>query len=254
MGKPKTFVQVGAYLGDDRLIEACRRDGHRLYMFEPNPSRAEELRRKVGDASNIQVIPAAVSNYNGRAVFHIAGYDDCSSLQSFDASANSAWVHPWHPYRKFEMVDELEVEVIRLDTFMERNGIDSIDRLEVDAQGEDLRVVESLGERVACVRKIQIEVNIHTSPLYGNSFTRNEAVAFFAERSFERHVSWKQSMNREENITFRNRRFYPNFMVNTVTAGVEQSWKTVQIAAVKLPRVLSVTRMIWQKKLTGRKV
>src|SRR5262245_22792843 len=126
MGKPKTFVQVGAYLGDDRLIETCRRDGHRLYMFEPNPRRAEELRRKVGDAANIQVVPAAVSNYNGRAVFHIAGYDDCSSLQSFDASANSAWVHPWHPYRKFEMVDELEVEVIRLDTFMERNGIDSI--------------------------------------------------------------------------------------------------------------------------------
>jgi FkbM family methyltransferase len=254
MSKPKTFVQVGAYLGDDRLIETCRRAGHRLYMFEPNPSGADELRRKVGGASNIQVIPAAVSNYNGRATFHIAGYDDCSSLQSFDASANSAWVHPWHPYRKFEMVDELEVDVIRLDTFMERNGIDSIDRLEVDAQGEDLRVVESLGERAACVRKIQIEVNIHTSPLYSNSFTRSQAIAFFAQRGFERHISWKQSMNREENITFRNRRFYPNFVVNTVTAGVEQSWKTVQIAAVKLPRVLSVTRMVWQKKLTGRKV
>src|SRR5262245_45678905 len=156
MGKPKTFVQVGAYLGDDKLIERCRRTGDRLYMFEPNPRRADELRRKADGAGTIHVIASAVSNYNGRAVFHIAGYDDCSSLQAFDASANSAWVHPWHPYRKFEMVDELEVDVVRLDTFMQRHVIDSIDRLEVDAQGEDLRVVESLGDRVACVRKIQI--------------------------------------------------------------------------------------------------
>jgi len=249
--KPKTFVQVGAYLGDDRLIEECRRHGHRLYMFEPNPRRAEELLRKIAGAPTVQVIPSAVSNYNGRAVFNIACHDDCSSLQAFDPNANSAWVHPWHPYRKFEMVDELEVDVVRLDTFMERQGVATVDRLEIDAQGEDLRVVESLGTRIADVKKIQIEVNIHSSPLYSNSFTLHDAIGFFGARGFEKHISWKQSMNREENITFRNRRFYPHAAVNLVVAGAEQGWKSVQIAAVKLPRVLAVTRMVWSQKLKG---
>jgi FkbM family methyltransferase len=251
MSKPRTFVQVGAFTGDDKLIAACRRYGHHLYMFEPNPKRAAELERKSAGAPTIHVVAKAVSNRNGSAVFHIACYDDCSSLQNFDAAANTAWVHQWHPYKHFEMVEDIEVEVIRLDTFLDANGVALVDRLEIDAQGEDLRVVESLGARIADVKKIQIEVNIHASPLYSDSFTRDQAVAFFASQGFERHISWKQSMNREENIVFRNRRFYRHAAVNAVAAAFEQAWMSLRIASVKLPRVLAVTKMMWRRKLSG---
>jgi len=251
MSTPKTFVQVGAFTGDDELIAACRRFGHHLYMFEPNPKRAAELEKKSAGAPTIHVIAKAVSNRNGSATFHIACYDDCSSLQNFDAAANTAWVHQWHPYKHFEMVNDIEVEVIRLDTFFEQQGIAQVDRLEIDAQGEDLRVVESLGARIADVKKIQIEVNIHASPLYSDSFTRQQAVEFFASQGFERHISWKQSINREENIVFRNRRFYPHAAVNAVSAAYEQNWMSLRIAWVKLPRVLAVTKGKLRQKLSG---
>ncbi len=250
MSKPRTFVQVGAFTGDDDLIAACRRLGHHLYMFEPNPRRVAELEQKCAGAPTIHVIAKAVSNRNGKATFHIASHDDCSSLQHFDAGANTAWVHRWHPYR-FEMVNEIEVEVIRLDAFLARNGIAQVDRLEVDAQGEDLRVVESLGTRIADVKKIQIEVNIHESPLYSDSFTMEQAVAFFTSQGFERHISWKQSFNREENVVFRNRRFYRHRAFNVVTAAFEQCWMSLRIAWVKLPRVLAVTKMMLRQKLSG---
>ncbi len=253
MSRQRTFVQVGAFTGDDKLIAACRRLGHHLYMFEPNPKRAAELERKSAGAPTIHVVAKAVSNRNGSATFHIACYDDCSSLQDFDATANTAWVHQWHPYKHFEMVNDIEVEVIRLDTFFDQNGIAQVDRLEIDAQGEDLRVVESLGARIADVKKIQIEVNIHASPLYRDSFTKDQAVAFFASQGFERHISWKQSMNREENIVFRNRRFYGNPAINAVAAAFEQSWMSLRIAWVKLPRVLAVTGMMLRRKLSRQR-
>lgn len=249
----RTYIHVGAFTGDDELIEACRRNGDLLYMFEPNPKRVAELETKVAGAETIYVIPKAVSNYNGMATFHIACYDDCSSLQNFDADANTAWVHRFHPYKHFEMVEDIDVEVIRLDTFMEQNDISAVERLDIDAQGEDLRIVESLGVLIAVVKKIQIEVNIHDSPLYAHSFTREQAFVFFASQGFERHVSWKQSMNREENIIFRNRRYFPNGLVNGVTALFEQTLISVRIARVKLPRVLAVTRMMLAKKFLGHK-
>ena len=252
-GGPRTYIQVGAFTGDDKLIEACRRHGHHLYMFEPNPRRAAELERKSAGVPTIQVVAKAVSNYDGTAPFHIASHDDCSSLQSFDAEANTAWVHQWHPYRHFEMVEDIEVEVIRLDTFMQKNCIATVDRLEIDAQGEDLRVVESLGARITDVKKIQIEVNIHASPLYSDSFTMAEAVAFFDSHGFERHISWKQSMNREENIVFRNRRFYRHPFINAASAAVEQAWISSRIALVKLPRVLAVAKMVLRAKLAGQR-
>jgi FkbM family methyltransferase len=253
MSEPRTYIQVGAFTGDDALIADCRRFGHHLFMFEPNPKRVAELRAKIAGALHIHVIAKAVSNYNGSAKFHIAGHDDCSSLQNFDAAANTAWVHPWHPYKHFEMVDELEVEVVRLDTFMEQNLIARVDRLEIDAQGEDLRVVESLGVRMADVKKIQIEVNIHESPLYAASFTKEQAVEFFSSHGFDRHISWKQSMGREENIVFRNRAFYRFAAVNAMVAGCEQNWMSLRIAWVKLPRVLAITRMMLLRKFSGQR-
>lgn len=249
--KPRTIVQVGAYTGDDGLIEACRRYGHRLYMFEPNPTRAAELRDKTQGAKTIDVLPMAVSNFDGSATFKIAAHDDCSSLQDFDANANQTWVHEWHPYKRFDMVTELEVEVVRLDTFLTQRGIAAVDLLEIDAQGEDLRVVESLGARMRDVKRIQLEINIHHAPLYANAFTMDEAVAFFDTHGFDKHVEWKQSLNREANVIFRNRTHYRVPALARAQAFVEQHTRAAYFTALKLPRVAAVTWMMVRRKVQG---
>jgi FkbM family methyltransferase len=248
---PRTIIQVGAYTGDDRLIEACRAYGHRLYMFEPNPARADELKRKAAGAPTVEVLQMAVSSTNGHATFKIAAHDDCSSLQDFDANAQQTWVHEWHPYKRFEMVDSIDVQVIRLDTFLAERNITRVDLLEIDAQGEDLRVVESLGERMADVKKIQIEVNIHSAPLYANAFTMDQAVAFFTSHGFEKHVQWKQSLNREANVIFRNRRFDRLTVVSRVMAALEERCMRIYITSQKLPRVAAVTWMMLRRRLAG---
>ena len=242
--RPQTIVEVGAWQGDDALIDVCRRRGHRLYLFEPNPKWVAVLRDNTAGAPNIRVIPAAVSDTDGQATLYLANHDDCSSLQQFATDANRNWAHPWHGYATFEMVGEVAADVVRLDTFMNREGIARIDFLEIDAQGEDLRVVQSLGERIADVRKIQIEVNLHDSPLYARSFTLDDALAFFEGHGFDRHVWWTQSVGREANIVFRNRRWYPRTLFTRAAAKIEQVWLRLYFASLKVPRVLAVTRSI----------
>jgi FkbM family methyltransferase len=249
--RPQTIVQVGAHSGNDALIAACRQHGHRLYMFEPNPRRVAELEQKAAGSSTVFVIPQAVSNAEGRATFNIANYDDCSSLHNFAEDANQTWVHEWHPYKSFEMVQQVDVEVVRLDSFMKSHEIATIDFLIIDAQGEDLRVVESLGERTKDVKKVQMEINIH-SPLYQDSFGMNDAMAKMSSFGFDLHAAWKQSLNREVNAIFRSRRFYPNALVNKVAGFAEQHSVSAYQGWQKLPRVLAVTRMMIGRKLTGR--
>jgi hypothetical protein len=149
------------------------------------------------------------------------------------------------------MVERLDVDVVRLDSFMKSYDIAKIDFLLIDAQGEDLRVVESLGERAADVKKIQMEINIH-APLYRNSFRMNEALARMSDLGFELHASWKQSLNREVNAVFRNRRFYPYAALNKLAAFTEQHSVAAYQGWQKLPRVLAVTRMMIGRKLIGR--
>ncbi len=219
--KPKVIFEVGAHAGDPDLIAYCQRTGARLYMFEPLPARYAELVAKTSHVPSIQVFPVAVSNYNGQATFHIANSDDCSSLLTFDEKVNETWVFKWHPIDRFEMVNQIEVEVTRLDTFMEKHGIDRVDLIEIDTQGQDLRVVESLGDKIEQVKKIQLEVNVFHAPLYENSCGKQEVLDYFASHGFEPHLSWKQTMNREENITFRNKRFYANPLFNMCLGTLE---------------------------------
>lgn len=220
--KPKIIFEVGAHAGDPDLIDYCRQTGARLYMFEPLPKRYQELLAKTQDVPSIQVFPLAVSNYNGRATFNVANSDDCSSLLAFDEKVNDTWLTPWLPIDRFEMVETVEVEVTRLDTFMAKQQIEQVDLIEIDTQGQDLKVVESLGDKLQQVKKIQLEVNVFHAPLYQQSCGKEEVMNFFRERGFEKHLSWKQSMNREENITFRNRRFYPNPLFNRGLSTLEQ--------------------------------
>jgi FkbM family methyltransferase len=250
-GRRRTIVQVGAYTGDDTLIALCRRRGHRLFMFEPNPRRAADLRQKAAPAGCVEVIEKAVSDFNGSACFNIAAYDDCSSLLEFSPDANRTWVHEWHPYKRFDTVDRIDVGVIRLDTFMAERGLATIDLLEVDAQGADLQVVRSLGDRIRDVRRIQIEVNIHSAPLYENSFGLDDALQLFGRHGFEQHVQWRQSLNREANIIFRNRRFYPNPLFNRIASVAEQQARQAYYAWLKLPRVLAVTGTMLRRRVLG---
>ncbi len=220
--KPKVIFEVGAHAGDSDLIDYCQQTGAQLYMFEPLPTRYLELVEKTKHVPNIQVFPVAVSNYDGWATFNIANSDDCSSLLSFDEKVNETWLTPWLPIDRFEMVKAIEVEVTRLDTFMAKHQITQVDLIEIDTQGQDLKVVESLGDKLPQVKKIQLEVNVFHAPLYQQSCDKAEVMTFFQQHGFEKHLSWKQSMNREENITFRNRRFYPNPLYNTGLSALEQ--------------------------------
>ena len=137
------------------------------------------------------------------------------------------------------------MEVIRLDTFMAERGIDTIDLLEVDAQGEDLRVVQSLGDRIGDVRRIQIEVNIHSAPLYANSFRLADALSSSPRTGSSSTCVWTQSLNREANVIFRNRRFYPSAARQPDHVGRRAARPRCVLSPwLKLPRVLAVTGMM----------
>lgn len=101
------------------------------------------------------------------------------------------------------------------------------------------------------VRKIQLEVNIHSAPLYANAFGMAEATRFFEQHGFEPHVSWTQSLNREANVIFRNRAHVPPRAITAPIAWIEQCARRAEILWHKLPRILAVTAGMLRRKVTG---
>jgi len=189
------WIDVGAHHGEVTLGYANHNPGLRIYAFEPNLRAAAKL---FGLAPNYVVIPMAVAESDGCADFHLNAFEASSSLLRLDQQAVKSWV-------RGELLREEEtvrVPTIRLDTFMNAMQINRVDFLKVDAQGMDLAVIKSAGDRIRDIIKITTEVSIAPAPVYQNSPSKEEVIAFLKDAGFSPAGVEMQSSDQEENLTF----------------------------------------------------
>lgn len=191
----ETWIDVGAHLGEKTLPAAQSNPSLRVYAFEPNLRVAMQL---VGLAPNFIVLPMAVGEKNGTADFYLNSYAAASSLLPFD----SAGLQQWIGGDQLRVVEKVDVPVIRLDTFLELAGVQQVDYLKIDAQGGDLAVVRSAGERLRDIARISLEVQITPFALYAGGSEKASVMEFLFQAGFRLDSCERQSFDQEENLTF----------------------------------------------------
>lgn len=200
-------LDVGANNGAWGLEVARRFPDRQVFAFEPTPELVAHIAaRAAAEAlSNYTLVPKAVSDIPGRLKFNVAGQADwgCSSLLEFNAGLDATW-----PGRTdFQVTEVIEVEAIRLDSFIDQHGITAIDYLHCDTQGVDLRVLASLGERMGMVTRGEIETASSRSvALYKGQHTIEDVVIFFLQHGLEIERMVANDVHGNElNVTFRRR-------------------------------------------------
>src|SRR5208283_1034796 len=91
---------------------------------------------------------------------------------------------------------------IRLDTFMRLCDLRRVDYLKVDAEGVDLKVVQSAGDRLKDIREIKLEVDVAPDRLYRGAPSREEVIKLMVSWGYKLVDSELQSDGRQENLTF----------------------------------------------------
>lgn len=188
------WIDVGAHLGERTFSAVAERECLIVYAFEPNLTIAA---RSFGRHPRFVMLPMAVSAVDGCIDFHIAVKDDCSTTMALDSRG---W-EDWKGRQGLAIARTVQVASIRLDTFMRYVRIERVEFLKVDAQGADLSVLQSLGERIADVGRIMVEVQVVRSP-YDGAATKAEMIAYLQERGFELVNATRQSSDQEENLEF----------------------------------------------------
>ena len=188
------WIDVGAHLGEGTLEAALHNPNLLVFAFEPNWVLARQL---MGRAANFVVLPMAVSDADGVAEFFISSSDASSSLVGTEAAGLTHW-------RDLDLSirSTVSVQTIRLDTFMRLCGLKNIDFLKVDAEGVDLRVVQSAGDRTADIKKITLEVDTAPNRLYEGAPSREEVMSFMLARGFKLLQAETQNDGRQQNLTF----------------------------------------------------
>jgi FkbM family methyltransferase len=186
--KPRFIIfDVGSCDGK-QFLRRCQTDASTVvYAFEPEPESYQAVLRNTAGLRNFHAFPMAVSSVDGIRTFNVTSVVGNHSLYEFVDDVNETWKAPyaeqmpsWVP--DFQEKRSITVEATRLDTFITRMHIPYVSYLHIDAQGEDLKVLESLGDKMSLVRAGVIEVCL--KPLYKGHFTKDEAIAFLTSNGF----------------------------------------------------------------------
>jgi FkbM family methyltransferase len=145
-----TVVDLGAHVGYySRLLSKIVGPKGKVFAFEPNLENLELLRRNLAAArcSNVEILPYAVSNRSGRSKLFISpGHSNHSLMPSFTAAEQ-----------------EIEVETVSLDAFLQQRGIPSVDFIKIDIEGSETLALSGMKETIR--RSSQICALIEFNPL-----------------------------------------------------------------------------------------
>jgi FkbM family methyltransferase len=178
----KIFFDVGANNGSEFIDLAKKNPNIFVYAFEPTPKLCEIIKSKTNHLKNYKLIQKAVSDFEGEAKFHIASGNDGgrNSLLCFSDKSKTEWIGR----KDLNITESLNVNVIRLEEFIEENKIKEIEYLHVDTQGSDLKVLFGMGKKISIVKKGIIEAANKKDILYYGQNEKKECVEFLINKGF----------------------------------------------------------------------
>lgn len=182
-------------------------NNYQVFAFEPTPKLCDDLRSRFKNNCNFFLIEKAISNKEGKMKFNIVGQSDwgCSSLLNFIPDTTLFWGSKEH--FNATVTESIDIDVIRLDSFIKMLNIKTIDYFHCDIQGLDLSALESLGTYISIVKEGQIEVANKRNVLYENSNNYIEDVINFLEKNnfIIKNIVSNDIRNNESNLQFINK-------------------------------------------------
>lgn len=145
--KPQNIFEIGANLGQDAKVlqKGFNVKSNSVYIFEPHPQLINLVRKE----TSFKCFNYAISNNNGTLKFNAVNLN----MQK-NSGISSIRSHTQVNERYF---NKINVESWRMDKFIKKFRIKSIDFLKLDVEGCTYEVLEGFGERLKIVKSIHIE-------------------------------------------------------------------------------------------------
>lgn len=150
-------------LGSGDCAQACELadafPNAQVYAFECNPRLIERCRRKAATHPRVTLVERAVWHESGTVSFHPNNPEKTTSCHpEGNQYASSMYLaNGTYPYETY-VQDTVEVEAVRLDTWMLAVGVERVDIIWADLQGAALPALVGMGRHVWDIRAIHIEL------------------------------------------------------------------------------------------------
>lgn len=128
-------VDIGANVGLFTLYMLKSRNCKKIFSIEPTNKAYSQMFNVLNDERNTSLHKLAIHNFNGKS--KIKSVEDNSTISGF--------IDDVHPYTNHNMNEE-EVDVVTLKTFIDNNKLQHIDLIKIDIEGVEYDVINSLSD------------------------------------------------------------------------------------------------------------
>ena len=176
----KIGIDIGACIGETLSLFD---DYDIIYAIEPSEEEFNILKNKNKNDKRIIPIQCAISDENGESILNC--YENCrfSSLLEFNKEGEFYHFCEKNIENFDNLKQRIKVKTIRLDTFFDKYNLNKIDFIKIDTQGNDLKVVKSLGKYIKNIKKIQMEIQLQE--LYKESSIKEEVIEYMNQNNFQ---------------------------------------------------------------------
>jgi FkbM family methyltransferase len=169
---PKTFLDIGANVGQFAVAAAKLFPDATVYSFEPDPETIQKLRKNVSAIGRIKVRELALGDAPGEVTFNVNKNTQVSSILPLHAGRLEAF--PDATVRK-----TIKVQVDTLDRVFCNVEMASPILLKIDVQGYEDRVLKGAPDLLQRIDYILFEASL--KPLYEGERTFVEMIKLMEE-------------------------------------------------------------------------
>jgi len=157
--KVAVILELGARDCEESAGFCAKFQSATVHAFECNPDTLPACRRAAAIQPRIRLVEKAVADQEGTLSFMAVDKERSRSVWADGNPGASSLFKVDNQWVDEEIVQkEIKVEAIRLDAYLESQGIPKVDLMWMDIQGAELMALKGLGARLADVSLIHLEV------------------------------------------------------------------------------------------------
>jgi FkbM family methyltransferase len=158
------LVVIGAHFGVWLESEITKYQNQSILLVEPVPYNYNKLKDNFKNTKNIEICTNAIFSENKLDKFYYVNENSISKLGKHWASGIGSFNKDHilnHKTKRFKIepedIDEIEIKFITFDDLIENYSIQSIDKLQIDVEGAEFEILNSIDYKKTKINSLQFE-------------------------------------------------------------------------------------------------
>ena len=166
----QVIFDVGANVGTWTLLAKALYPAAQIHAFEPLSMHTEKFRQLTKGLDGVHLHEIGLGSQPARTVMKVTDFSDASSLLPLTETGKKRW--------HLEQVEEVPIQVERLDDWVARHQLSAPDLIKLDVQGFELEVLRGAEKSLAQTKAVLLEASFQN--FYQGQCRFDELVSWLA--------------------------------------------------------------------------